>query len=66
MADYREGLLCAAVAEMHAINARIEGMRAANIARDTRGEAPAYGEKDFIEAANELSGWANHMRGIYA
>lgn len=66
MADFQEAMLYAALADMYAVNARVEGMKAANIDRDTRGEAPAYGEKDFRQAEDELAGWGNFMRGIYS
>jgi hypothetical protein len=37
------------------INARIEGMKAANIVRQENGEALAYNRAAFLEAEEELS-----------
>lgn len=66
MADFQEAILQAAVAEMHSINARVEGMVAANAARQSSQEPLPYGEADFKRAEDELAGLANYMRGIYA
>ena len=38
-----------AVAEMYALNATLEGMKAENAMRESRGEALAYGEQSFKE-----------------
>lgn len=37
-----------------AFNAEIEAMKAENDLRKHNGEAPAYGEKDFIKVAEQL------------
>jgi len=42
------------LALIFAVQAEIEGMKAANVEREAQGYALAYGEKAFAEAAEEL------------
>lgn len=42
------------LAAVLAIQAEIEGMKVANIERESQNFALAYGEKDFMHAAQEL------------
>lgn len=59
MNNHVAGLLVSAFA----CNARIAGMQAANQERESRGEAPAYGEDAFGYEANELQ---NLSQAIHA
>ncbi len=42
-----------------AIQAEVEGMKAANIETESRGYAPAYPESKFVKAAEELRALAS-------
>ena len=53
--------IVAHLAEIIAIQAQIEGMKATNIERENKGYALAYGEKEFEDKANELFGIANNI-----
>ena len=48
------------LAEIAAIKAEIEAMKIANTLRERNGHAPAYGEDDFMKAAEELRVIAAH------
>lgn len=52
----------ALVAEMHAINASVEGMKAANTERESQGYAFAYDESVFDDARKELEEIATALR----
>ena len=54
MDDLRKALVLSCLAEIHATNARIEAMKAANAAREHRGEAQAYDEAAFHAKADDL------------
>ena len=54
--------LYALVAEMHGVNAGIEGMKVANAERESQGYAMAYDEKSFNEAEKALCIIAERMR----
>jgi len=54
--------LFALQADMHAVSARVEAMKALNVERADRGLAQAYGEDAFEEASRELSAIAYAMR----
>lgn len=50
------------VAEMSAINASVAGMQAANATRAANGEAAAYPDRNFGEAADQLDAIAEKLR----
>ena len=52
----------ALVAEMHSINASIEGMKAENTTRESQGYAMAYDDKAFNDAGKELEVIATRLR----
>lgn len=51
---FRYAQVQALVAKISAINAEVEGMKAANMERISDGLALAYPESSFVEAASEL------------
>lgn len=52
----------AIVAEMRAVEAQVEGMKAENQARMSCGHALAYNEGDFVGASSDLQNLANRLR----
>ena len=52
----------ALVAQMNSIIAEIEGMKAENQLRSLHEESPAYGDKEFNEAAGRLIYVLKHLR----
>lgn len=56
--------LVAALANIAATQARIEGMKAANITSQEQGYPLAYDDAVFFEAANQLDILANHIRNL--
>lgn len=51
-------------AEMYQIIAVVEGMKALNQWRESRGEAQAYGEESFIVQSDALGYLAGALRGV--
>ena len=54
--------LQALIADMLAINANVEGMKAENLLREHRGESTAYTDLSFFKRSEELTAIANRMR----
>lgn len=46
--------LLAIMAQMYSVNARVEGMKAENMARDAEGMSAAYEDIHFFQAEQEL------------
>ena len=55
--------LIAAMAEIEAYRATIEGMRAANLAAELEGQTPPLEPEDFFSLAHGLQDLANSIRG---
>lgn len=64
MNEVQFGFLMSAVAEMHAVNARVAGMIAENAHREACGNSVAYGEEAFERCAQQLGALASNMNAI--
>lgn len=64
MNEVQFGFLMSAVAEMHAVNARVAGMIAENAHREACGNSVAYGEEAFEACAKQLSALSTTMHSI--
>jgi len=57
-------MIVSAVAQIYAQVAWMEAMKAANAARERRGEAHAYPEADFVAVSDELNRIAEWVRSL--
>lgn len=64
MNDYTAKQVAAALAEIAAANARVEGMKAKNLERQEQGYALAYDEDAFFAEAQSLSNLADYLRQL--
>lgn len=64
MEPFQLGLFYQHLFEAMAITAEIEGMKAENSWRESRGESQAYPESAFTEKAQQLWGISNSVREI--
>lgn len=64
MNDYTAKQVAAALAEIAAANARVEGVKAKNLERQEQGHALAYSEDAFWAEAQGLSNLADHLRQL--